>query len=324
MQMPDGARAEALKPRMAPALPIAFERRKYGRDLLVDVCDLAGLPRFIADPVPHRLAFHEITLLSAARGCIDIDGVAFDLSPCTIVFTGPGQHRRWRLAGPPQGHIVIFESECLRERLSDARVLDRMPYFAAGSARRPLTVAASEFSQVMALVVAMREEVEAGRRDACELLSAMLYELLLRLRRAYPPDATAAPSAAAALHRCFLDLVDAHFLKMRHVSQYAERIGTTRDRLNRAVRACSGSTASAVIHARINLEARRWLLHSDASIAGIADGLGFSDASYFNRFFKRHSGATPREFRRQFALHDHACAQADESAIATKIPLLRA
>jgi AraC-like DNA-binding protein len=39
------------------------------------------------------------------------------------------------------------------------------------------------------------------------------------------------------------------------------------------------------------------LLHTELPVAEIADRLGFSDASYFVRFFKRLAGTTPRAFR---------------------------
>jgi len=45
------------------------------------------------------------------------------------------------------------------------------------------------------------------------------------------------------------------------------------------------------------LEAKRMLLHSDDSIKEIAFQLGFEDASYFNKFFKRLTLQTPLQYR---------------------------
>ena len=39
------------------------------------------------------------------------------------------------------------------------------------------------------------------------------------------------------------------------------------------------------------------LARTPFTVAAIASDLGFQEASYFNRFFKRMAGATPREFR---------------------------
>jgi AraC family transcriptional activator of pobA len=35
------------------------------------------------------------------------------------------------------------------------------------------------------------------------------------------------------------------------------------------------------------------------SVAGVAAELGFKDAAYFCRFFRRHAGVSPTEYRRQ-------------------------
>ena len=60
-------------------------------------------------------------------------------------------------------------------------------------------------------------------------------------------------------------------------------------------------SAKAFIAARINLEAKRLLVHTDWPVALIAERLGFDEATNFSKFFKRESGATPAQFRRRQA-----------------------
>jgi AraC-like DNA-binding protein len=83
------------------------------------------------------------------------------------------------------------------------------------------------------------------------------------------------------------------------VAQYAEVLDVTANHLNEAVRSATGATASDTIHERLFLESRRLLLHTSQSVGAIAQDLGFREASYFNRFFKRMAGTTPRAFRLQ-------------------------
>jgi AraC family transcriptional activator of pobA len=59
-----------------------------------------------------------------------------------------------------------------------------------------------------------------------------------------------------------------------------------------------------MIHDRVLLEAKRELLYADATVIEIAQMLGFSNASYFTRFFARHVGLTPAQFRVQSSLTD--------------------
>jgi AraC family transcriptional activator of pobA len=52
-----------------------------------------------------------------------------------------------------------------------------------------------------------------------------------------------------------------------------------------------------LIHARIITEAKRNLIFGDLSVEQIAFSLGFTDAAYFTRFFRREVGEVPSVFR---------------------------
>ena len=74
-------------------------------------------------------------------------------------------------------------------------------------------------------------------------------------------------------------------------------LGVSPNHLNRAVKAETGRNASVWIdNARISL-ARELLLDRSMSMSEIAERLGFSEASYFSRFFRKVTGVSPSEFR---------------------------
>jgi AraC family transcriptional activator of pobA len=50
---------------------------------------------------------------------------------------------------------------------------------------------------------------------------------------------------------------------------------------------------------RLVLEARRRLIYAASSVSSIAADLGFKDPAYFSRFFRRHLGIGPLDFRRR-------------------------
>ena len=70
---------------------IAFDRHKYGMPLLVDACSVASIPGFITEPMPHRLGFYEIALVTAGRGRLELDGAAAEVAPGTVLVTRPGE-----------------------------------------------------------------------------------------------------------------------------------------------------------------------------------------------------------------------------------------
>ena len=56
-------------------------------------------------------------------------------------------------------------------------------------------------------------------------------------------------------------------------------------------------SALKVIESRVLLEAKRYLTFSSLSVKEIAALLGYADAGYFNRMFRREIGTAPGKFR---------------------------
>lgn len=95
----------------------------------------------------------------------------------------------------------------------------------------------------------------------------------------------------------FRTLVDANYKKHLPIMVYAEQLGITPGQLSRLCREVLGISSLDVINARLIHEAQRDLVYTTSSIKQLADGLGFGDETYFGRFFRKHTGVSPREFR---------------------------
>ena len=98
--------------------------------------------------------------------------------------------------------------------------------------------------------------------------------------------------------RAFAQLVDQQFRTLKMVSVYAEQLSISPNHLNALCRRLLYQTASDVLHARIVAEAQLLLARTENTVATVATALGFNDASYFCRFFKKHVRQTPRTFRK--------------------------
>jgi AraC family transcriptional activator of pobA len=99
--------------------------------------------------------------------------------------------------------------------------------------------------------------------------------------------------------RRFRLLIESHYARHWPVSRYARRLAVSETSLNRLCRRLAGGTAFDLIQQRLALEARRRLVYVTSPVGGIGAALGFKDPAYFSRFFRRHSGVSPNEFRRR-------------------------
>ena len=78
---------------------------------------------------------------------------------------------------------------------------------------------------------------------------------------------------------------------------YARRLNVTEARLNDLCRRMANQSSKELIHDRLVQEARRLLRFSAIPVSEIGYQLGFTDPAYFSRFFTRHAGVPPSEFR---------------------------
>ena len=95
----------------------------------------------------------------------------------------------------------------------------------------------------------------------------------------------------------FLDMVFDRGTALTGVSAYAGKLGVSPNHLNRVVKNGTGRSAGEWIDiSRITLS-KFLLRQSGMPVIDIASRCGFDDQSYFSRFFRKHTGMTPSEFR---------------------------
>ncbi len=95
-----------------------------------------------------------------------------------------------------------------------------------------------------------------------------------------------------------LDEVFSHDRAIVSANAYAEERGVSLNYLNRLVKKSTGRPLSTWIDiARVN-RAKRLLKESRAPVIDIAAEVGLLDQAYFARFFRKHTGMTPTEFRK--------------------------
>ena len=103
----------------------------------------------------------------------------------------------------------------------------------------------------------------------------------------------------------FRELVELHYKSHWSIKDYAQQLGLTTPRLNRLCRAMTGKTAGLLIQDRLTLEAQRLLIYTNATATMVAYEIGFKDPAYFSRFFKRRTGLSPVDFRKDLANAHH-------------------
>lgn len=95
----------------------------------------------------------------------------------------------------------------------------------------------------------------------------------------------------------FLALARVHYATERRVSWYAAQLHCSTNHLGTCVRAQIQRPPGQYLRELALEDARNRLLQETTTVSTIADELGFRDVDYFWRFFKKHVGVTPLDYR---------------------------
>ncbi|WP_338885698.1 helix-turn-helix domain-containing protein [Xenorhabdus sp. TH1] len=99
----------------------------------------------------------------------------------------------------------------------------------------------------------------------------------------------------------FWELIFIHCSQQREVAFYADLLHITPYYLSQLTRKFFNDTPKTLIDRQVILEIKKHLLQHKKSMQQIADELNFTDASYLNKYFKRHTGIGLTDYRKMIS-----------------------
>ena len=95
----------------------------------------------------------------------------------------------------------------------------------------------------------------------------------------------------------FMMLMERDYKQSRDVNYYASLMNITPKYLTNIVRQVTGHTPKVIVDQYVILQIKMQLKRTSQSIKELAWEYHFADASFFCRYFKKHTGLTPQEMR---------------------------
>lgn len=105
------------------------------------------------------------------------------------------------------------------------------------------------------------------------------------------------PKSQNRLSEKFISLVQRNFKKERFLDFYANQLDVSAKHLSRMIRNMTGFTAVEWIDRFVILEAKVLLKSTNLTVQQISDELNFPSQSFFGKYFKKHTGQSPKDFR---------------------------
>lgn len=268
---------------------------------------------------PHKHdAFIQILLLTAGSGEVSMDNAKLMVSaPCLILIPAQTVHG-FLFSQDVDGPVVTAAQRPLESLmgvvLPELLPLVRKPAIFDLSQPANASQADSAMAGLMPLFLAIERESRLFAVGKASAAMALLAAVCVQVARLDDGASSApahlmevSPSSASSRKTMqiekFRALVNENYKKHKPITAYANELGITSGQLSRLCRDVLGVSSLDVINARLIHEAQRDLIYTVSTIKQLADALGFADETYFGRFFRKHTGLSPREFRAKAVGH---------------------
>ena len=245
-------------------------------------------------PQAHKHDFYMLLIVEKGSGVHTIDFTEHTVKSKQIHFVGPGQAHNWDLHPKTTGYQLMFGPYFLQESPQ------QWPFFSFAS-EPVLQLTTAQFQDVWDDLLKIEKEYALADWMSVRIITHRLQALLGMVERYYEAAwPTGNQHPVRRLVKTFLALLEKDYKEFATVEYYAEQLHVTPQYLNIVSKKETGFTAGHCIRRRLLLEAKRMLTLTDQDVKEIAYELGFSDTSYFSRFFRRYTKQTPVEFRQEF------------------------
>ncbi len=250
---------------------------------------------------PQRINFFMLMLITKGHGSHTIDFIDWAVFPGQMLFVRPGQVQQWHAEDDFEALLILIDPSTLPHQngqiFSQELNLLGLDEWTSGFAvtEEVLNLIETGFRQLR-----MDFDLFDGEGLDIALIRHELLTLLIRIARLQKQiqNTSSQMSRNQLTYRLFVQAVESSFSNQHSLQYYARRLGYSESTISRACRAAEGRSAKEIISRRITLEAKRLLIHSTASVAEVSHQLGFSETTNFVKFFRRNTGVTPYNFKK--------------------------
>jgi AraC family transcriptional regulator, transcriptional activator of pobA len=236
--------------------------------------------------VPHRHIFHELIWIIKGPDYHTVDYENYVLKDNHILFIPKDSVHDYKPNPNAQGWKLIFADNFFTS--GQFKIIKDFLIFIPCLGNKHLKLNKDSSAVIGSYFSLLKSLTSKSQKQT------LIISLLTFIEECY----NAEPTLKDTVFIHFLRLLNASIYTNNSVSFYTERLNVSDKTLSSTVKNATGKTTCDYIHSRLILEAKRKLISTNQSIKEIAHSIGFNDALYFSRLFKKKSGISPDEFRK--------------------------
>lgn len=250
----------------------------------------------------HRLTFFAMLFITEGHGTHSVNFVDYPYEPGSVFTIGAGSVHRFHET-TAKGFLFIFTEDFILQHLNKENSARVFQLFNEQLNAPKEQLEQEEFNQVMQYTQAIRRECSNAQDDFSSAMIRNLLQVIFTqlLRSKAQQEELPKQSKYLSQFLQFQQLVEQHAETSKNVSFYADQMFITTRTLNNITQSVVQKSAKSVLNDLVISMIKRSLINSSININEIAYNTGFHDASHLSKFFRNHTGVTPKKFREQFS-----------------------
>ncbi|ACU59190.1 AraC family transcriptional regulator [Chitinophaga pinensis] len=260
---------------------------------------------------PNRRDFYKILFTTKGAGVFTMGLNTYYLDEPSILFIHPNDIISWRnLSEESGGYYCLFRRSFLTEFPALKAGMDKFSLFTDKS-KSVIRIPAAEVPVLEQLFARMKAEEVTGGKLSGDSMQAYLQLIMVEsVKRASFPPPDNVSEEYRHVHEFFRLLEEEtgginreHPIRIRTAKEFAADLSVHPNHLNALLKKHTGQNVSTHIKNRLLDETKVFLLQTDWSLQEIGYSIGFAEQPNFNAFFKKNTGLTPAEFRKNYLYH---------------------
>ncbi|CAM1341553.1 helix-turn-helix domain-containing protein [Tenacibaculum amylolyticum] len=247
---------------------------------------------------PYQKDFYQISIIlkTTRETKIEIDIQRNEALQNSLFFVSPDHIYSWRRSENVTGYIIYFKQDYFnfyqgnfKQDFAFFNIADKNSFQLSKTSLQSI---ASDFEKLY-------REYHTDNLYRYQIIQSSLLSFLFKVKSLDElslKDRTSFNQKEMLVFK-YENLIHNCFRRDKQVKTYAAQLNVSASYLNEVIKEIKGKPAKELIYEKIIIESKKELKFNVIAVSEVAYNVGFEEPTHFARFFKKHTGLTPKEYR---------------------------
>jgi AraC family transcriptional regulator, transcriptional activator of pobA len=254
-----------------------------------------------------RPEYFSFLFIKKGEGHYTIDEHSFTVETHSIYFTNPSNYRTFAWSEIEEIYLITFDETFLKEYVNQ-QIFEEFTFLLTETVS-PKVVEKAFYKEVEIIYLLMHQEYNGYAIDKYKVIGHLLAVLLYKIRGYFWHDYNPLDegSRGSQIVKSFKQLLEKHYRDLNagtaehvfRVQDYADALKLNASYLTNVIKIKTGKSITAWIADKTISEAKSLLQNTSIAVKEVAWRLGFSETAHFSNYFKKRTGISPVQYRKE-------------------------